>query len=238
MFGNAIRGYFSVNVTNNDFVNEFFHNLDTAKQRDPSKGPNDAMASGDSTVYKQYLGWTWFGIPHDQLSSEDEEQEFIESTLEGAHNAFKEAVSTPVFEEVLRQQMSPGFFDICSKPQHGPNYIQYVQKAKTNIASCFNLNKHIVLDDTKRMKELLCHHELKKPKYADSSPPTPKKIKLETVDLSGSASSDESDSSESDDDSDGHKKPAAVESNKQESDDDSSSDSDNDETPIADLKNT
>jgi hypothetical protein len=212
IFGTAQKGYFKVNPTQNDFVNEFFHNLDTVRQCDPKKGPNDALAQGsdkNANSYKQYLSWSYFSIPYEQLQNEDQEREFIEATFESAHNALKEVVGTNIFKEVLKETMSADFYNTISAPKHGPSFETYVKKSKTNVLPCTNLNTHVVLDDTKMLMELLCYHELKKAKYA-ARLPTPQKIKMEiepeTIVDSSDSSSDDSDSSDEESD----KKPKAT----------------------------
>jgi hypothetical protein len=165
----VMRYYFKENPTEIEQVNEFFANMKLAKQRDSDKGNTDAKVTvreSDKKEFPHKVMWTHFTIPVQTLSSAEEEQNYIEATLQHATMAIRSAQRGPLFMKLVQSQFSEKMYRAMTKSDtYNGSFQDFMQKAKLKIKRCENLNTHVVQEEANDMKMFLFDKEFPDKKY-------------------------------------------------------------------------
>ena len=173
-FDAVVQAFFTACPSSTNAVNQFFVNLKQADQRDPNQGPNDVMMSKPkkegAPTFKQYVLWTTFELPVDTLTSAEEEEDYIELTLKHAINDLRQAQRNPLFMATVESAYSESFYKAMMSPKaYGGTFVTYIQKARTTVERCDNLNKHVILDASKEIKMKVFQNDQPEKKYPTDS---------------------------------------------------------------------
>ncbi len=179
-------------------------------ERDPEKGNNDAKVNirkEDSREFKQNIFYTWFTIPWEKLRSREDEDEFIRGTTEEAVSQMRLALKNSVFLECIETVFTEKMFKAMTNEQgYGFTLQKFIETCRVTVSRMENMNKYVVLDDSKSMQMFLFEKELPHKKYAFDTEDERKKSQennnLKTPTKSCSSDHDSSDDDSDDDDED------------------------------------
>ena len=150
-------------------VDEFWTNLTSVVERDPEKGNNDAKVNvrkDDGREFKQNIFYTWFTIPWQKLKSREDEDEFIKGTAEEAVSQMRLALKNSVFLECIETVFTEKMFKAMTNEQgYGFTLQKFIETCRVSVSRMDNLNKYVVLDDSKAIQMFLFEKELPHKKY-------------------------------------------------------------------------
>jgi hypothetical protein len=165
----CMRSYLPDFPVDNPEIQYALTNLDTLRMRDPNGGPNSVVCNvskkgGNERKFDEHVVFSHFILP-DNIESECEETAYIQDTCAKIGEALKSIQSAPAYQSVLQHFVSPRFWPMMTSPNSGPSFFEYVKDVKVNVIPLENMNTHAVLDDTKRLAELLLAHSTTSKKY-------------------------------------------------------------------------
>lgn len=149
------------------------NNNNTDNGKPAAKRAKKETSSASSTrEYDEMITYTHFLLP--KLNTKAEETDFIEKTCNSFGKTLKELESAETYLPLLMEaHQSDKFQKMLEAPENGPTYQQYIASCDIKLEECDNLNKFVVLDDTKPMKELqVTHFAEKEYELEDDSEPT------------------------------------------------------------------
>lgn len=186
-FGDVLVNYFKATPTDNTFANDFLTNIKTAKERDQEKGNNDTrveIRKTDGRSFDQYLMWTWCNLPIDKFESEQDEVTYIEENVGATIAHIRSAQRTTLFMHVVQTAYTEAMFNAMqtAKP-NSTTFKDFVQKCRIQVEKCPNLNKFLILDESKTIQMFLWKNEVKTRKYPLATKAELKVIKSEPVEV-------------------------------------------------------
>jgi len=185
----------------NDVVQAALLNLKEVKMRDPSGGPEVAMANvldrnGKKITYYDHVAFTSFPIPYKDLESTMGETAYIEDVCTQLGEALKKMQISPTYQMCLEAAVPTKFWNAMTKPSNGQSFVEFLKDCKIKVHQMQNINTHVVLEDAKTLTGVLWDHMLDDRKYSALN---------DAVDDVGEGSNDDDGGTDDDDDT---KQPA------------------------------
>ena len=149
-------------------TNEIWTNVSAAVARDPDKDENTAKTTYSKQKDKSFevhVLWTFFNIDYGQHESYEAERIWIEQALAEAMAWMRTAQKHPVYMNAIKTAFSEGMYKHMIKNSYSPTVEQFFQTCRTNIEKLDNLNRMVILDESKSIKLFLCSNELRTKKY-------------------------------------------------------------------------
>jgi len=165
----VLKWYFKQNPTDQAAVNEYFQNVELVDMRD-KEGSNTTVKATKSKssdrLFQQKVMKTRFELPVAQLTSAEEEQEYIETTLQFAVTSMRDAQRETLFMKLLENCYSEKMYEVMMRGNvYTGNLQDFFQRAKVRTKRCENLNTHIVQKEVDEVKMFLYETEVEFKKY-------------------------------------------------------------------------
>ena len=149
-------------------TNEIWGNVSSAVARDPDKDENTpkmTFSKQKDKSFQVYVFWTFFTIDYETCQSYEAEQLWIEQALAEAMAWMRTAQKHPVYMNAIKTAFSEGMYRHMMQSSYSPTVDQFFQTCRTNIEKLDNLNRYVILDESKTIKLFLCSSELRTKKY-------------------------------------------------------------------------
>jgi hypothetical protein len=173
----AISSFVTEFKQEDKLVQESLLAFDVVRRRDPSKGSDDILVttweSKDKTVvheYPQYIAYATVTIPHENIDTDENEQNWLLAFGERFGKAVKDIMQFPVFQDCYKDTLrNPNMWDTMTgngKRGTGLTFVQYVADCKVKSMMCENLNTYVVHRDAKLLTTILFESRAVARKYA------------------------------------------------------------------------
>jgi len=150
-------------------VQQFFDNMDTAKQRDLDKGPHECKVNYSKDKKKEFpqnIYYTHFDLNFDTLKNARDEQAQINNVITMSMDWLRKLVNCPLFMSLIKSQYSDKMYHSMTREDaYGGNLHYFLTNAKTKPIRMENLNTHVILADANEMKMFLAKSEASYKKY-------------------------------------------------------------------------
>ncbi len=148
-------------------TNEIWTNVSSAVARNPDKDENTAKTTVNkqNKTFQVYILWTYFNIDHGQHESYEAERIWIEQALAEAMAWMRTAQKHPVYMNALKTVFSEKMYEHMMRGGYSPSVDQFFQTCRINIEKLDNLNRLVILDESKSIRLFICENELRTRKY-------------------------------------------------------------------------
>lgn len=168
----VFQQYISAIPTEHLFTNQFLTTLSSVEQRDPEKGPEDAIMTvrkEDNRSWTQKIMWGWVNIQPNNFTSADEEMAWLDAMVRVTWMNAVSMSANPIFRASLQTAMSERMYAAIYKvPKFGPNFPDFMQHCKVNVTRLDNLNSLTILDRVKELQLFLIKNEQGEKKYPNA----------------------------------------------------------------------
>ncbi len=174
-FAQTFSSYASIIKQEDPVVDEMLENMTSVKQRDISKGPEHALVNswknknGKRCEIPVMLLVTTVSIPVQNLSTKEQEQEFLNDSARKLGETMIRLAQEPFFAQCLEEATnSPNLWRLISDEEDdSKNYKAFLRKCKVRVHKCDKLNKHAVLDAAQDMLFWLRDANQEHPKFKE-----------------------------------------------------------------------
>lgn len=168
----VFQQYIAAIPSDNAFANSLLTTLQSVEQRDPDKGPEDAIMNvrkEDNRAWPQKIMYGWVDINPRSFASADEEMAWLDAMCRFTWMIAVSISSTAIFRASLQTAMSERFYAAIYKtPKFGPNFPDFMQHCKVNVTRLDNLNTLTVLEQVKTLQLFLVKNEQAEKKYPNA----------------------------------------------------------------------
>jgi len=171
-----MNAYVSIKSTGLPTVDYILKHLDTIPLRDNS-GDVNAIAfkqskGGNKQKFDEYIPYSHFLLPLEELSNQEEEDQYIADVCTQLGEQLKSIQQSPVYYQILGdtvKEYSETLWEKMTKPGRGPTFLQYINSCTIKISKAENLNRHTTANKTTGLIEILRKHSTQNLKYTNES---------------------------------------------------------------------
>jgi len=167
--------YVNIKSTGSPIVDYILKHLDTIPLRDNSGDINaiaykQAKGGGNKQKFDEYIPYSHFLLPLQELTSDDEEEEYITDVCNKLGEQLKTIQQSPIYYNILGdtvKEYSETLWEKMTQPGRGPTFLSYIQSCSIKISKIDNLNRHTTAKKTSALMDILRKHSTTDLKYTE-----------------------------------------------------------------------